>query len=321
MQEGIFVAVATFCEEEDEVVCIEPYFDAYRKAAEVVGATCKGVPLRSDGPIDSSAELTLDLDELDSALSERSRLLILNTPHNPTGKVFSRQELEGIAEVVRRYPRLLVLSDEVYEHMVFDGAEHVRFATLGDDLYDRTMTCFSAGKTFSCTGWRVGYFIAPPRLTLPLIKAQSVIAFAAATPLELACEAAFRSAEEEGYFEELAATLQGKRDALVSTLRGVGLKPIVPQGGYFTMIDTAELPLEGGAAGSEAGTPLAERRDWRLAEQLTRSVGVTAIPPAPFYSPHNRHLADNMLRLAFCRRDEELQAVAAALSEHADALR
>lgn len=318
-QEGLFVAVTTFCEEGDEIVCIEPYFDAYRKAAEVVGAACRGVPLRYVGGEAAqparAADLTLNLSELESQLNERSRLLILNTPHNPSGKVFSREELEGIADVVRRYPRLLVISDEVYEHMVFDGLEHVRFATLnGGEMFDRTMTVFSAGKTFSCTGWRVGYFLAPARLALPLIKAQSVVAFASATPLELAVSGAMVRATEEGYFDSLPSVLQAKRDRMVSMLRDVGLKPIVPQGGYFTMIDSSDMQLEDGVTTEwTEATPLAQRRDYQLAVQLTKSVGITAIPPSPFYSPHNRHLADNMLRLAYCKRDDELDAVAATL--------
>ena len=320
-QEGIFVAVTTFCEEGDEIVCIEPYFDAYRKAAQVVGATCRGVPLRYAGggsaQPERAAELTLDLAELESHLSERSRLLILNTPHNPSGKVFSREELDGIADVVQRYPRLLVISDEVYEHMVFDGLEHVRFASLKNgEMFERTMTVFSAGKTFSCTGWRVGYFVAPSRLALPLIKAQSVVAFASATPLELAVASAMTRAEQEGYFDSFPAMLQAKRDRMVAALRAVGLKPIVPQGGYFTMIDSSEMTLEDCATMEwTEETPLPERRDYQLAVQLSKTIGITAIPPSPFYSPHNRHLADNMLRLAYCKRDEEIDAVAVALRD------
>jgi aspartate/methionine/tyrosine aminotransferase len=212
---------------------------------------------------------------------------------------------------------LLVISDEVYEHMVFDGLEHVRFAALNNgEMFDRTMTVFSAGKTFSCTGWRVGYFVAPSRLALPLIKAQSVVAFASATPLELAVSGAMACAEEEGYFDSFPPMLQAKRDRMVNTLRSVGMKPIVPQGGYFTMIDSSDMELADTATTEwTAATPLHERRDYQLAVQLTKTVGITPIPPSPFYSPHNRHLADNMLRLAYCKRDEEIDAVAATLSD------
>jgi len=313
-QEGIFVAVTTLCEEGDEVIALEPYFDAYRKAATLVGAVTKGVPLRlsetkSANLQRSAAEYTLDLDELERAMSDRTRVLILNTPHNPTGKAFTREELEGVAELLKRYPRCLVFSDEVYEAMCYDGVRHERFATL-DGMWERTITFFSAGKTFSCTGWRVGYMIGPQSLCLSLIKAQAVVAFCAATPLEVAIAKAFHLAEESGYFESLPAQLQNKRDSLVCGLENAGFSCLVPQGGYFIMANAEGVTLPGAALDSAtpdtAETPLENRQDVKLAKFLTEEMRVTSIPPSPFYSPQNRHLARDMLRFCFCKKDDEI---------------
>jgi aspartate/methionine/tyrosine aminotransferase len=323
-QLGIFLAVSTFCEEEDEIVCVEPCFDAYSKAAALSGCGYRGVPLRQPQELSSVAEqcsgdFTLDLAELEAALTDRTKILFLNTPHNPTGKVFSRDELQGIADVVSRYPNLIVVSDEVYEFSVFDGAVHERFATLSGgssgregmaDMFDRTLSLFSAGKTFSCTGWRIGYMVGPEKLVRPLIKAQAAVAFASATPLEMAIASAFQSAEANGYFDNLSKTMQNRRDLLLQGLRGAGLRPVVPGGGYFTMVETGDLCFgEDGGDQAECDQPiggLSDRPDFRLAEQLTAGVGVTGIPMCPFYSSAHRHLADNLLRLAHCKTEDEL---------------
>ena len=309
-QEGLYAIITAFCEAGDEVVCVEPYFDAYKNACTLVGATPVGVPLRRVRDTGHTSDYELDVAELERAITPRSKLLVLNTPHNPTGKVFSRDELEAVAAVVRRHPSLLVLSDEVYEFMCFDGLRHERFATL-DGMWDRTFSLYSAGKTFSATGWRVGYAIAAEHLAAPLLKAHQAIPFCVATPLEVAVAHAFAAAEREGYFESLPARLQGYRDTLVASLRGAGMAPIVPEGGYFLMASTDTLAGPAGAAPVEASRPdlpLGERRDFHINRWLTREVGVTGIPPSAFYSPENRHLADDIMRFAFCKDEATLAA-------------
>lgn len=308
-------------------MCVEPYFDAYRKAATLVGAVTKGVPLRLDGgessgpSIDSSA-YKLDMSELEAAMSDRTRVLVLNTPHNPTGKAFTREELEQIAAVAKRFPRCLIFSDEVYEAMCYDDAVHQRICTL-PDMWDRTVTFYSAGKTFSCTGWRVGYMTGPSRLCQPLVKAQGVVAFCAATPLEVAIAKAFAMAENNGYFESLPRTLQAKRDALATGLRGAGFRVHVPQGGYFIMADGAASSFASAEKLNSTGevdspdTPLADRQDVRMARALTVEAGVTAIPPSPFYSPQYRHLAENMLRFCFCKEDADIKEATKRLAHTA----
>lgn len=211
--------------------------------------------------------------------------------------MFSLSELEEIAKVVRKYPDVLILSDEVYEFMTFDGLKHERFALL-DGMFERTLSLFSAGKTFSCTGWRIGYCIGPQHLIEPLINTQGVVAFCSATPLELGISNAFKIAQENNYFEDLAALLQTKRDNLCRALSNAGMKPIVPQGGYFVMADTSKI--NPGVSG--VGGP----RDFQVNQHLTEVVGVTGIPTSGFYAEENMHLSDNMLRFAYCKTDEEI---------------
>ena len=206
---------------------------------------------------------------------------------------------------------------QVYEFAVFDGLEHVRFASL-PGMWDRTVSVHSAGKTFSCTGWRVGYMIAPTHLTTPLIKSQGIIAFAGATPLEVAVAVAFERGQAEGYFDAYSLSMQGKRDLLVAGLEAAGLQPIVPQGGYFTVVETDALAgalppgaLEDNGSGPELA--LAARRDYQVAVALSAHAGVTGIPPCIFYQPEFRHLADGTLRFAHCKEDAELHEASARL--------
>ena len=187
------------------------------------------MPLRADWA-KSAADWTLDLSELEAALSERTKLLVLNTPHNPTGKVFSAAELEGIAHIVRKYPRLVVMSDEVYEFMTFDGLPHARISAL-PGMFDRTLSIHSAGKTFSATGWRIGYVIGPAPLITPLVRVHQASNFCTPTSLQVATAVAFDAAERDGYFAEFANFLELKRNKLVALLRTAQLDPIVPQVG------------------------------------------------------------------------------------------
>lgn len=330
-QEATYLFLSAHCEPGDEVVFVEPYFDAYGKAASLSGLTTRGVPLRrrkqsSSQPssLASANEYEIDLEELASTITNKTRVLIVNTPHNPTGKVFSRNELEGIAEVVRRFPNLLVLSDEVYEMAVFDGNKHERFATL-DGMWERTVSVFSAGKTFSCTGWRVGYMIGPPHLAQPLIKAQSIVSFAGASPLEVATSVAFEKAMENDYFEQYSRKLEAKRDLLVDGLQAAGLAPIVPQGGYFTMADSEEflgrglLVTGGGTDGGDGGAPL-PRLDYQAALALNERARVTCIPTSGFYLPERASLGAHSLRFAHCKKDVEISEGMARLLEFSSSL-
>lgn len=207
----------------------EPYFDAYKTVSTLLGIQTVGLPLelapekqRAFASGDASATFTsgdfcIDLDRLDALLTPKTKMLVLNTPHNPTGKVFSRRELEGIAAVLKKHPHVLVLADEVYEFMAYDGLAHERIASF-PGMFDRTISLFSAGKTFSCTGWRVGYAIAPAHLTTAITKAHSTVPFCGTTPFEVAMASCFEQAQSNGYLDELKATLEVRRHTTEAVL-------------------------------------------------------------------------------------------------------
>jgi aspartate/methionine/tyrosine aminotransferase len=295
--------VVSFLNEGDEVCTIEPFFGPYKQAADVVGATTIGVPLRPrNGASPTMAEdFVLDLEELRSVLTPKTKMLILNTPHNPTGKVFSTEELKGIADVVRSFPHLMVISDEVYECSTFLPKQHERFANVDDDMWERTISMYSAGKTFSCTGWRIGYAVGPSSLLAPLISAQGVMSYCAATPLEVAVGYSLEEAKSNGYFNQVRDELQQKQSVLVDALKDTPLSPIVADGGYFLMVDTSSLVLPDKYEKDLQG------RDFGVAKYLTEKYKVTGLPTKPFYSKENQHLSDNVLRFCFARTSEELE--------------
>lgn len=302
--EGIFATIQALVEPGDEVILIEPFYDSYPASVIMAGGVPVYVPLRP-AP-DQAGAWQLDRDELAAAFSPRTRLLILNTPQNPLGKVFTRAELEMIAGLAQAHD-ICVLSDEVYEWMVYPGspyaADHVRIATL-PGMWDRTITLGSAGKTFSVTGWKIGWAICPPHLARALFAAHQWIPFAVATPLQEAVAVALEHAPGADYFAWLSSMYQAKRDKLFTVLQEVGLHPIKPDGSYFILFDTAHLDVPF-APGS--------RRDYAVCRWFTRHVGVAAIPPSPFYSEAHQSLTDNLARFTFCKTDDLLDEAARRL--------
>lgn len=201
------------------MVTFEPYFDAYKTVSTLLGIQTVGIPFElspekqrefqcsSSSTTFSSHDFRIDLEKLDALITSKTKMIVLNTPHNPTGKVFSRDELEQIAQVLRKHPHVLILSDEVYEFMAYDGLTHERIGSF-PGMFDRTISLFSAGKTFSCTGWRVGYAVAPEHLTGAITKAHSTVPFCGTTPFEVAMASCFKQAQTNGYLDELKATLE-----------------------------------------------------------------------------------------------------------------
>jgi aspartate/methionine/tyrosine aminotransferase len=298
--EGIFATMQGLVNPGDEVILIEPFYDSYAPSVIMAGGTPVYVPMRAADGTQFASEWTLDMDELDAAFGPATKLLVINTPMNPIGKVFSRAELTQIAEVVQRH-NVLVLSDEVYEWMVYpaqDGTaiEHVRIATL-PGMWERTLTLGSAGKTFSVTGWKIGWAIGPAPLVNAVLMAHQWIPFTVATPLQEAVATAFEQAPKEDYYTWLATTYQAKRDKLMGALQAVGLTPVQPDGSYFIIVATGHLPVT---------VPEGTRRDVAVARWFTTDVGVTAIPPSPFYSAGHQYLTDNLARFCFCKTDEML---------------
>jgi N-succinyldiaminopimelate aminotransferase len=285
--EGICSSMLGLLNPGDEVVLFEPAYDSYGPCAAMAGATARYVTLRfPDFAFDESA--------LRAAVTPRTRLIVLNTPHNPTGKVFTREELSTIARVAQEHD-LVVLADEVYEHLVFDAAVHVPIATL-PGMRERTLTLSSTGKTFSLTGWKVGWGCGPKHLVDAAQAAHQFVTYATATPLQVAMAFALR--EFRGpYLEKFRAEYLERRDFLVSALRDAGFVVAVPKGTYFVLADFSAL---------HPGDDMAFAR-WLVTEH-----GVAAIPPGSFYAA-DRTEPRRLARFAFCKRMETLKRAAERL--------
>jgi aspartate/methionine/tyrosine aminotransferase len=290
--EGLFLSAQAFLEPGDEVVLIEPFYDAYPADSIICGARMRHVPLTPD----SGGRWVLDFEELEKAFSPKTRMIFFNTPHNPTGKVFSREELERIAELCIRYD-VIAVSDEVYDRMVFDGLMHVRLASL-PGMWERTITLGSAGKTFSVTGWKIGWAVAPAALSTGLRLMHQWVSYAVATPLQEAVACALEEAGGLDYYTGLRDMYEKKRDLLCGALKESGFRVYVPQGTYFILADFQSWGF---------------RDDMEFCRYLTTEVGVAAIPPGAFYSQPHRELARTLVRFCFCKTDETLTQAAEKL--------
>jgi N-succinyldiaminopimelate aminotransferase len=283
--EALHAAVFSFVNPGDEVIVFEPFYDCYVPAVRMAGGVPVAVTLHAPS-------FRFDPKELRQAFSPRTRVLLLNTPHNPTGTVFSRDELSLIAELCEEFD-VLAITDEVYEHIVFDGAEHMRLATL-PGMRERTLTLSGAGKTFSCTGWRIGWAIGPALLHDALRRLRPVTVFAAATPFQFAVAVGLRF--PDAYYRELAAAYQERRNLLVGALAACGLRPARPAGGFFTLTD---IPHPGAADGRA------------FCNDLARDLGVVPMPTDTFYL--HPSYGGRLVRFAFCLQPELLESAARRL--------
>ena len=277
--EAIASALLALVEPGDEVVTFEPYFDSYAAGISLAGGVRRTAPL-------TFPDFGFDRDRLVSAFSERTKVVLLNTPHNPLGKVFSRDELTVIADLAREHDAW-VISDEVYEHMTYDGAEHIPIATL-PGMAERTLTIGSAGKAFSVTGWKVGWISGPAPLVRAVATVKQYLTFTTAAPLQHAVAEALRLGP--GVLDDLTASLSSRRNLLVDGLTAAGLKVAVPQGTYFVVADVAPL-------GVTDAVP------WCL--DLPRSIGVVGVPVSVFCdSPEE---SATLVRFAFCKHEDTLR--------------
>jgi aspartate/methionine/tyrosine aminotransferase len=277
----------------DVVILIEPFYDAHRAGVALAGATPRIVTLRPPAPGHEHEGFTLDLDELARAFraEPRPRAIVVNTPHNPTGKVFTRAELEAIASLCAERD-VLAFTDEVYEDLTYDPAlPHVHLAAL-PGMAERTVTLSSLGKGFSLTGWKIGWAIAPPALTRGVRAAHQFLTFATATPLQLGAIVAFEHGAE--YLRDLRAQFRAQRDELSDALRAMGLRVFASHGTYFVMADFSAICPRLGVEDDRA-----------FCRVLTERAGVTAIPPSVFYenAAHGRHL----VRFAYCKKPETMR--------------
>jgi methionine aminotransferase len=283
--EALFCAVHSVVRPGDEVILLEPAYDSYEPAVELAGGRAVRVPLRRPG-------FGVDWDRVREAVSPRTRLLIVNSPHNPTGAVFAPSDLDALEDVLRDNG-VLLLSDEVYEHIVFDGRTHQSLLTR-PGLAARSFVVSSFGKTFHNTGWKVGYCVAPPGLATEFRKVHQFVQFAVASPMQAAL--AQFLAECPGHARELGAFYQRKRDHFLKLLSATPLRPIPTAGTYFQLADYSAV---------------SQQPDVEFARALTREIGVAAIPVSVFSErdPHER-----LVRFCFAKNDATLDAAGERLS-------
>jgi aminotransferase len=283
--EAMIAALMAVINPGDEVVIFEPFYENYGPDTILSGATPRYVELR---PPDWS----FDPDELAAAFNPGTKAIIINTPNNPTGKVFSREELRCIADLCIEWD-VLAITDEIYEHILYDGFTHTAIATL-DGMRERTITINGLSKTYSVTGWRVGYAIAPAHLTASIRKVHDFLTVGAAAPLQEAGTVAL--ALPASYYTELARAYQARRDLLLEGLRGAGFRCSVPGGAYYIMADI---------------TPLGQTRDVEFTRYLVEKVGVAVVPGSSFF--HEPSSGAHYIRFCFCKRDETLRAASERL--------
>jgi aminotransferase len=267
----------------DEIVIFEPFYENYGPDAILCGARPRFVKLH---PSASGEEWDFDEAELRSAFNRHTKAIILNTPNNPTGKVFTRPELEFIRDLCVEF-NALAITDEIYEHILYDGAQHISLARL-EGMRERTITINGMSKTYSVTGWRVGWALAAPELTAAIRKVHDFLTVGAAAPLQEAGAVALSM--PTGYYAELAAAYRARRDRLLPALEQAGFKTFLPRGAYYIMTDIAGF-----------GFP----DDVSFARHLVKEIGVAAVPGSSFYNDPRD--GAQQVRFAFCKRESTLE--------------
>ncbi|CAH8435585.1 unnamed protein product [Schistosoma curassoni] len=307
---SLFTAISALVNPDDEVIIMDPSFDCYTPMTVMAGGVPIYVPLRPQ--LDDGEELIsdcwkLDIKELESKITSKTKVLLLNTPHNPLGKVFNREELESIADVCIRH-NLVCISDEVYEWLVFPPNHHIKIASL-PGMWSRTLTIGSAGKTFSVTGWKLGWTIGPANLIQAMQLHQQNTVYTCPTPLQ---EAVARSLEielpllntHESYFNEMCALIEPKGRNMVKKLNEIGMIAVRPTGGYFLVADISKLHVPS----NELDKNDSLSYDVKFNNWMMQNKGVSAIPMSVFYSTSNQHLGSKYLRFCFFKEDSTLDS-------------
>ncbi len=283
--EAMLVALLSLINPGDEVILSQPFYENYWPDCVLAGAVPRFAPLHPPG-------WTFDPDDLAEAFNDRTKAIVLCNPNNPTGTVFTRDDLEAIAALCRRW-NVVAITDEIYEHIVYDGRPHVALAGL-DGMRERSVTISGMSKTYAVTGWRVGTMIAPPHLTHAFRQVHDYVSIGAAAPLQEAGAFAYRM--PRAYYAKLAADYQARRDRLCSALLEVGFDLQPPHGAYYVMADI---------------TAFGATDDVAFARHLVRDFGVATVPGSSFF--HDKALGRHYIRFCFCKRDDTLDEAIARL--------
>ncbi len=283
--EAMMASMLSLIDPGDEAVIFEPFYENYGPDARVSGATPRHV--RLEWP-----DWHFDEEALKAAFTPKTKVLVLNTPNNPTGKVFTHPELRLLADLCTDHD-VVAVTDEIYEHMVYDGGRHISLATVGS-MAERTVTINGLSKTYSATGWRVGWAIAPPTLATAIRRAHDFLTVCAPHAFQLAGVAAL--ALPQSYYDELKRSYQAKRDRLVTALRATGIECRPPGGTYYVMTDFSAFPFDD---------------DWDFAMHLIDTCGIATVPGSSFYS--DPKLGRRKVRFVFCKKESTLDETAARL--------
>ena len=317
-------AFMAFIEPGDEVIVFEPFFDQYALSLslyhkssplkscryipniEMAGGKVIYTPLRPPkegaNKTTSASEWAIDFGALEKSISDKTRMIVLNSPHNPVGKIFSKFELEAIGSLCVKN-NIIILSDEVYDRLYY--VPFTRVATLSHEIAKLTLTVGSAGKNFYATGWRVGWLIGPENLIKYVSAAHTRICYSSVSPLQEAAAVGFERADEVGFWEDSKREMKSKMTRFCEVFDELGLPYSEPEGGYFVLanLNKVKLPEHYEFPSHVAGRP----RDFKLSWFCIMELGVAAVPPTEFYTDENAHLAEDWLRFAVCKDDEVLE--------------
>jgi kynurenine aminotransferase len=313
--EALLTILTGFLQKGDEVIVFEPFFDQYISNIEIPGGKVVYVPMHPPKEISErnvkGEEWKIDFQELEAAITPKTKFIILNTPHNPVGKIFTKEELTQIGELAVKH-NILIISDEVYENLYY-GGEFPRIATLSPDFNERTFSIFSAGKSFAATGWRIGWIIGNPELIKYAALAHTRICFSSPAPLQEACATALIEAGSNGYFEKTRSEYHKKYEIFTKVWEELGLPYTVADGAYYLLVDFSKVKVPEDYEYPD--TFKARAKDFRLAYWLINELGVVSIPPTEFYIKEHEKVAENLLRFALCKDDEVLEKAVVRLRE------